>query len=267
MAPADRPRLLVVKAGGSSGVDREAVAADVAAVAATGERVVLVHGVSAEADVLQERMGHPAKTVVSPSGHQSRRTDRRTLELFAMAALGVETFRYVELLRKHGARAVGLFGCLAGPRKNVRAVGGGRTVLLRDDYTGKVERVDAGLLRFVLERGEVPVLPPLALSDEGEGLNVDGDRAAATVAAALSADRLVLLTNVPGLLRSLDDPKSVVARASVDEAEALAQGRMKKKALAAREALAAGVREVRIASGRVDRPVRRALDGEGTLIA
>lgn len=267
MVPADRPRLLVVKVGGSAGVDREAVAADVASLAAEGQRVVLVHGASAETDALATALGHPPRTVVSPSGQQSRRTDRRTLEIFAMAALGGETFRYVELLRRHGAPAVGVFGVLAGPRKNVRAIDGEKVVLLRDDFTGKVERVDATLLRALLERGDVPVLPPLALSDEGEGLNVDGDRAAATVAAALGATRLVILTNVPGLLRSLDDPASVLRTASVDEADALAQGRMKKKVLAAREALAGGVTEVRIASGRVDRPIRRALDGAGTLVS
>ncbi len=259
--------MIVVKVGGSSGIDREAVAADVAAVARAGERVVLVHGASAQTDRLSELLGHPARTIVSPSGQQSRRTDRRTLEIFAMAALGGETFSYVELLQRHGAPAVGLFGALAGPRKSVRAVEGEKVVLLRDDYTGKVEHVDAGLLRSVLAAGAVPVLPPLALSGDGEGLNVDGDRAAASVAAALGADALVMLTNVPGLLRSLDDPASLVREASVAEAEALAQGRMKKKALAAREALEAGVGRVVIASGCVERPLRRALEGQGTRVA
>jgi acetylglutamate/LysW-gamma-L-alpha-aminoadipate kinase len=258
---------LVVKVGGSSGIDRAAVAADVAAVAARGEGVVLVHGASAETDALATTLGHPPRTIVSPSGQQSRRTDRRTLELFAMAALGVETFAYVELLRRGGANAVGILGALAGPRKNVRTVEDGRTVLLRDDYTGKVETVDVALLRSLLGRGSVPVLPPLALSPEGEGLNIDGDRAAAAVAAALGAETLLILTNVAGLLRSIDDPASVVASASLDEADALAQGRMKKKAMAAREAIDGGVARVVIASGRVDRPVARALAGEGTRIA
>jgi len=256
----------VVKVGGSAGVDRDAVAADVAALSSAGERIVLVHGASSETDRLSETLGHPSRTIVSPSGQQSRRTDRRTLEIFAMAALGIETFSYVELLRRHGARAVGLFGVLAGPRKAVRAREGDRVVLLRDDHTGRVERVDADTLRALLDAGAVPVLPPLALSDEGEGLNVDGDRAAAAVAVALGARSLVILTNVPGLLRVLDDPASLVRVASVEEAETLAQGRMKKKALAAREALAGGVARVRIASARIDRPVRRALAGEGTLV-
>ncbi len=257
---------MVVKVGGSAGIDRSAVARDVAAVVAAGERVVLVHGASAETDTLATTLGHPARTIVSPSGQQSRRTDRRTLEIFAMAALGVETFSYVELLRRHGATAVGIFGVLGGARKNVRAVEGGRTVLLRDDYTGKVEQIEVDLLAWLLGRGEIPVLPPLALSPDGEGLNVDGDRAAAAVAVALGADALVILTNVAGVLRSVDDPASVVAHASLDEADGFAGGRMKKKVMAAREAIGGGVRRVIVASGRVERPVARALAGEGTTI-
>ncbi|MDE3112745.1 MAG: [LysW]-aminoadipate kinase [Chloroflexota bacterium] len=257
---------IVVKVGGSAGIDRGAVARDVAAVAAGGERVLLVHGASAATDALATTLGHPARTIVSPSGQQSRRTDRRTLEIFAMAALGVETFSYVELLRRAGAPAIGVFGALAGPRKNVRAVEAGKVVMLRDDYTGKVETVDVPLLRNMLERGSLPVLPPLALSPEGEGLNVDGDRAAAAVAVALGASALVILTNVPGVLRSVDDPTSVVATATPGEADALAGGRMKKKVMAAREALDGGVARVVIASGRVERAVARALAGDGTTI-
>jgi acetylglutamate/LysW-gamma-L-alpha-aminoadipate kinase len=259
--------VIVVKVGGSSGIDRAAVAADVAAVAARGERIVLVHGASSQTDELASALGHPASTVVSPSGQQSRRTDRRTLEIFAMAALGVETFAYVELLRRAGAAGVGLFGALSGPRKNVRAVEGDRVVLLRDDFTGKVDRVDLDALQALLDQGKVAVLPPLALSTEGEGLNVDGDRAAAAVAVALHADALVILTNVPGLLRSVDDPRSLVADASLDEADALAQGRMKKKAMAAREAIDGGVARVIVASGRVERPLAAALAGGGTAIS
>ncbi|TMD57370.1 MAG: [LysW]-aminoadipate kinase [Chloroflexi bacterium] len=258
--------MIVVKVGGSAGIDREAVAADVAALSAQGERVVLVHGASAETDRLSELLGHPSRTVVSPSGQQSRRTDRRTLEIFAMAALGIETFSYVELLRRHGANGVGVFGALSGPRKHVRAREGERVVVLRDDYTGKVERVDARALAALLESGAVPVLPPLAVSDDGEGLNVDGDRAAASIAAALAADTLVILTNVPGLLRAVEDTGSLLRQVSVEEAETFAQGRMKKKAMAAREALAGGVRRVQISSAQLDRPVRRALEGAGTLV-
>ncbi|MBI2773813.1 MAG: hypothetical protein HYX56_04895 [Chloroflexi bacterium] len=99
----------------------------------------------------------------------------------------------------------------------------------------------------------MPVVAPLAITADGDALNVDGDRAAARIAVALGARELIVLTNVPGLLRDLGDPRSIVPAASLAEADALAQGRMKKKVLAAREALEAGVSEVwiRMASGGV----------------
>lgn len=258
---------IVVKVGGSAGIDRAAVAADLARLRQEGELIVLVHGASAETDALATALGHPARTIVSPSGQQSRRTDRRTLEIFALAALGVETFSYVELLRRAGARPLGVFGVLAATRKDVRAVQDGKTILLRDDYTGRIEHIHGGPLRQLMGEGWIPVLPPLALSDLGEGLNVDGDRAAAAIAGAMKARALVILTNVPGILRSVGDPGSLVASATLEEAEALAQGRMKKKAMAAREALEREVTRVVIASGRVEHPVTRALAGEGTTIA
>lgn len=245
----------VVKAGGSAGVDRDAVADLVATFAREGQ-VVLVHGASAETDRLSELLGHPPRTIVSPSGHQSRRTDRRTLELFAMAALGVETFLYLEKLQARGIDAIALSGpsgrVLQGTRKDVRHVENGKTILLRDDHTGSIDEVRADLLRAQLSEGRVPVIAPLAVGQDGCALNVDGDRAAARIAAALGAGELLILTNVPGLLREVSDPASVVPSASVQEAEVLASGRMKKKILAAKEALAGGVPAVRIRSAAGD---------------
>jgi acetylglutamate/LysW-gamma-L-alpha-aminoadipate kinase len=245
------PVRAVIKAGGSDGVDRAAVA-DLIASIARREPVVLVHGASAETDRLSTLLGHPPETIVSPSGHQSRRTDRRTLEIFAMAALGVENFLYVELLQARGIDAVGLSGLsgrlLSGRRKTIRAVKDGKTVLLRDDFTGTIDDVNTRFLDELLAARRVPVVAPLALSTEGEALNVDGDRAAARIAAALGAEQLVILTNVPGLLRDVADRSSVVSQATLDEADALAHGRMKKKVLAAREAIEAGVGEVWIRS-------------------
>ena len=241
----------VIKAGGSAGVDRDAVA-DLVAERVREGQVVLVHGASAETDRLSEALGHPVRTVTSPSGHQSRRTDRRTLELFAMAALGRESFLYLEKLQARGIDALSLSGpsgrVLVGTRKDIRVVENGRTLILRDDHTGSIDSVATELLESVLRDGRLPVIAPLAIGADGCALNVDGDRAAARVAAALRADELLILTNVPGLLRDITDPSSLVATATVAEAEALAQGRMKKKVLAAKEALAGGVPSVRIRS-------------------
>src|SRR3989475_3271433 len=249
----------VVKAGGSRGVARAAVATRVAEVARLDE-IGLVQGGSAETARLGAALGVPQETITSPSGHSSRRTDRRTLEVFAMAALGVENFLYVEKLQQRGIDAVGLSGIsgrlLVAKRKDVRSVKDGKTFLLRDDYTGTVEAVNLPLLTQFIGPGRVPVVAPLALSTENEALNVDGDRVAAAIAVAIDADALIILTSVPGLLRDVDDPTSLVAETTVAEAEALATGRMKVKILAAREALEGGVDEVVIRAPTGDPNVR-----------
>ena len=258
------PLRAVIKAGGSKGVSRDAVA-DLVAEVARHDEIVLVHGASAETDRLAAALGVPQEQITSPSGHVSRRTDRRTLEIFAMAALGIENFQYVEKLQQRGVDAVGLSGLsgrlLVARKKDVRSVRDGKTVLLRDDFTGTVEAVNLPLLTQFIGPGRVPVVAPLALSTDNEALNVDGDRVAARIAVAIDADALLILTNVPGLLRDVNDPSSLVAEITLDEAEKLAQGRMKKKILAAREAIEAGVDEVVIRSATGDPTVRTVIHG------
>jgi len=253
------PLRAVIKAGGSKGVSRDAVA-DLVAQVARQDEIVLVHGASAETDRLGEALGVPQEQITSPSGHVSRRTDRRTLEVFALAALGVENFQYVEKLQQRGIDAVGLSGLsgrlLVAKKKDVRAVKGDKTLLLRDDYTGKVEAVNLPLLTQFIGPGRVPVVAPLALSTENEALNVDGDRVAAAIAVAIDADALIILTSVPGLLRDIADPRTLIPETTLAEAESLAEGRMKVKILAAREALEGGVDEVVIRSASADLNLR-----------
>jgi [amino group carrier protein]-L-2-aminoadipate/L-glutamate 6-kinase len=254
----------VIKAGGSAGVDRDSVA-DLVADVARSDEIVLVHGASGETDRLQAALGHPVETIVSPSGHQSRRTDRRTLELFAMAALGIENFLYTEKLQARGVDAVGLSGLsgrlLVAERKAVRAVKDGKTIVLHDDFTGTVKAVNVPLLRQFMGPSRVPVVAPLALSLENEAVNVDGDRVAARIAVAIEADALLILTNVAGLLRDVSDPGSLLAETTLDEAERFALGRMKKKILAAREAIEGGVGEVVIRQASGDPNVRTVIHG------
>jgi acetylglutamate/LysW-gamma-L-alpha-aminoadipate kinase len=123
---------------------------------------------------------------------------------------------------------------------------------------------------LLLDHGYLPVLCPPAVSYEGEAVNVDGDTAAAMLAAALKAADFLILSNVPGLLRDLRDPDSVVARIpakAINEFLPLAQGRMKRKLMAAAIALEGGVGRVILATANTDRPVTSALQGRGTVIA
>ena len=141
--------------------------------------------------------------------------------------------------------------------------------MLRDDWTGTVDRVNADLLTLLLDAGYFPVLTPPGASDQGEAINVDGDRAAAMVAAAFNADSLIILSNVPGLLRQFPDESSLIRqipRAKAEDFMQYAQGRMKKKVMGAVEAIGEGVQRVIFADGRIEQPITKALAGHGTQI-
>ncbi len=267
--------MIVIKAGGNGGLDVDAVCADIAELVQKGEQVVLVHGGSHETNVISEKLGHPPRFVTSVSGHVSRYTDRETLEIFTMVTAGRINKLLVERLQQLGVNAIGLSGLdgrlLEGRRKDVlRIVENGRRKILRGDYSGKIERVNVTLLRTLLEAGYVPVVAPLAISYQSEALNVDGDRVAAAISVALKAQTLIILSNVPGLLRRFPDESTVISHIPLARAEEhldrYAQGRMKKKLLGAIEALRDGVGRVVIADGRVACPLHRALAGQGTVM-
>ena len=264
---------LVVKIGGAAGMDTQinSIVREVAQLIAEGERVVLLHGGSDLTSALCEQLGLPVRTITSPDGMTSRYTDEQTLRAYAMAVAGQINTELVALLQSQGINALGLSGvdgrALVARRKPaVRSVlPGGRVQILRDDYTGRIVEVNAALLNLLLDQGYIPVLAPLALGTGGERLNVDGDRAAAAVAVALHADSLVILTNVPGLLASVDDPSTLlreIPAAQLDKAFRYAQGRMRKKLLGAQEALSGGVARVCIGNA----PLRALLNGAGTTL-
>jgi acetylglutamate/LysW-gamma-L-alpha-aminoadipate kinase len=266
--------MIVIKIGGSAGINLDSVCNDIASLVKEGKQIVVMHGAGKETDALGEKLGYPAKHVTSPQGYTSRYTDRTTLEIFAMASRGkINTF-LVERLQKLGVNAVGLSGVdgrlLEGTRKDaIRIVENGRQRILRDDYTGRVEKVNTDLLRVLLDRGYVPVVAPLAISYQSDAINIDGDRAAAMMAGALAAEQLVIVTNVPGLLRNYPDEASLITHIDknrIEQSIDFAEGRMKKKVLGASEALELGVRQVIFADGRIEQPIQRALAGQGTVI-
>lgn len=265
---------IVIKLGGAAGVSVAPVLADVAHLAAQGWPVILVHGTSAAADDLAARVGLPVRHITSPSGHVSRYTDPDMLELYVMAAAGGVNKALVAELQRMGCNALGLSGVdgrllLARRKDAVRAIEGGRQRIVRDDYTGQIEAANGQLLDLLLDAGVTPVVAPLALGLGGERLNVDGDRAAAMIAGAVGADALVILSNVPGLLADYPDESSLVRHVPAEHlhtVEHLAQGRMKKKLLAAKEALERNVPTVVLADSRRAMPVRAALQGAGTVI-
>jgi acetylglutamate/LysW-gamma-L-alpha-aminoadipate kinase len=267
--------MIIVKAGGSAGINMDAVCSDVVSLLQQGEQVVLVHGSSHETNVISEKLGHPPRFVTSPSGHVSRYTDRQTLEIIAMVTAGRINKLLVEKLQQLGVNALGLSGLdgrlLEGKRKSaLRIVENGKRKVLRGEYSGIIEKVNVDLLHMLLEAGYVPVVAPLAISHAGEAVNVDGDRVAAAIATALKAPTVVILSNVPGLLRDPGDETTIVSQIQLVHIhgylERYARGAMKRKLLGAMEALHDGVGQVILSDGRVDQPLQHALAGHGTTI-
>jgi len=266
--------ITVIKLGGTEGVDFSAICLDAAELLQQGKQLVLVHGGSAEANSLGDALGTPPKMITSPSGYTSRYTDRKTLEIFLMAVNGKVNSLLTERLQMLGINAFGLCGLdgrlLRATRKDaIQSIENGKRKMIRDDYTGRIENVNNELLSMLLGAGYLPVIAPVAVSEKGEALNVDADRAAAMVAAALKAETLILLTAVPGLMKKFPDEATLIRQlpqSQIAEASESAQGRMKKKVLGAQEALEGGVGSVIIADGRIQNPISNALSGNGTVI-
>ena len=267
--------MLVIKVGGGKSIDVDAVVADIAHLRKEGQALILVHGGAETTNEVAEALGHPPQFITSESGYTSRRTDRRTLEIFEMVYCGQLNKMWVEKLQRAGVNAVGLSGLdgriFEGGRKaTLRARFGSRRIVIRDDWTGTVDRVNLDLLRLLQSAGYQPVLTPPGASESGEAINVDGDRAAATLAAACNAEALVILSNVPGLLRAFPDESTLISKipkAKIENYVSFAEDRMKKKVLGAVEALNDGVEKVILADGRIEEPIRNALEGGGTHIA
>jgi acetylglutamate/LysW-gamma-L-alpha-aminoadipate kinase len=178
------------------------------------------------------------------------------------------------MLRSGGINAIGLSGIdgglLKGKKKgSIKYVENGKVKVLHNDNTGAVESVNTSLLQLLLDAGYIPVITIPIEADGGGSLNADADRAAASIASAVKADHLILLTNKPGLLKNAGDDNSLIREvkgSQMDQAMDYAQGRMKKKVLAAKEAISGGVPKVVISNANSERPLTKALSGEGTVL-
>ena len=255
--------MITIKIGGSVVDDlHPSVIADIKKIAEQG--VILVHGGGKEVTKVTEQLGKKPKFVVSPSGVKSRYTDLETAEIFTMVMSGRVNKTIVKMLQKNGINAVGLSGIdgkiiqanrkkkliIMNEKKRKQVIDGG--------YTGKITQVNVSLIKSILDQGYTPVISPIAISEEFDLLNVDGDRAAANIAGQVKADKVLFLTNVDGLLI---DEKLVDTLTLAKAKEILPQigFGMEKKILAATEALEMGVGEALIANGQRENPISSAI--------
>ena len=229
------------------------------------ESVVIVHGGGKWVTEMSQKMGKEPKFVTSPSGIKSRYTDKETAEIFTMVISGKINKEIVRLLQENGINAVGLSGvdaCLIRAKRKQKLIiinDKGRKQVIDGGYTGKISEVNSGFIKNLLGQGIIPVISPVAISEEYDMLNVDGDRAAANVAGAIGCDKVLFVTNVDGLM--LDD--KLVTKISKQDAQKAMQSigpGMEKKILASTEAIEMGVRTALIASGKRENPISMAIE-------
>ena len=256
--------MIVIKIGGSvvDGLHTSALA-DIKSIAEE-YHLVFVHGGGKEVTSTATKLGKEQKFIMSPGGVRSRYTDKETAEIYTMVMSGKLNKSIVQMLLRNGINAVGIAGIDGGVLKAERKKKlliineKGRKMVIEGGYTGKITSVDATLISNLVRSGYVPVISPIALSEDFDFLNVDGDRAAAYVAGGIKAEKVIFVTDVNGLMLN----GKLVSSMTLDEAKnalpKIGSG-MDKKVLACIEAIEMGVKEAIIASGQVENPMSAAV--------
>lgn len=265
--------LLVIKMGGS--ILKEGASTDLVTdlkEVAKANKVILVHGGGVEVTEIASKLGKKQKFIISPEGFRSRYTDKETIEIYTMVMAGKINKQIVLALQSQGIPAVGLSGLdatiLKAERKTklIAVDERGKKKVIDGGYTGRITQVNSELLNLLLENGYVPIVTPIAVSQDYEPLNVDGDRTAAKIAGAVKADKLILLTDVEGLMLKGERVPKIAATEIKEVLPSIGQG-MSTKVHAGLDALNQGVKEVIVTSGIVKQPISSALKYEvGTVI-
>ena len=258
-------KTVVVKYGGNAMVNvklKEQVMEDIVLLWLIGVKVVLVHGGGPEISQLMEKLG---KTPEFVDG--LRVTDRETADIAQMVLAGKVGKTLVNLLQMKGGRAVGISGM------------DGRLIeaKIKDErlgFVGEITSVNTDPVRDLLDKGYIPVVSTLGCDAKGNTYNINGDTAAARIAGALGAERMILMTDTAGILRDKDDPSTLIPEVTVEEAaklreEGIVSGGMIPKVECCVEAIRRGVRKVIIMDGRVPHAILTELltdEGAGTMV-
>ena len=245
-------KIFVIKAGGAIFGDlagTRSLIEQIAILHHLGIRVVLVHGGGPQLDAMQRSLG------IEPRMVKGRRvTDDRTIDATTMVLNGLINTRILAACRELGIDAVGLSGVDSGlVRAHRRAPVKVDGEAVDYGYVGDIVSIDAGVLRKQLDAGLMPVVSPVSSDDSGTVLNINADTVAASIGAALGAEKLILCTGAPGILERRDDPRSLVSYtdlaglARLEQSGSLADG-MLPKASAIEAAIRGGVRRVHVSS-------------------
>ena len=258
-------KIVVIKYGGNAMINeqlKQQVMEDVALLWLIGVKVVLVHGGGPEISETMKRLGKQAQFV-----NGLRVTDKETVDIVQMVLAGKVNKTLVNLLQMKGGHAVGLSGI----------DGGIIEATMKDEtlgYVGKITRIRTQPITDLLEKNYIPVISTVASDRQGNTYNINGDTAAAYIAGALNAERLIMMTDIAGILRDKDDPDTLIPALTVTEAkklfdEGVISGGMIPKVDCCIEAIGKGVKHVVIMDGRVPHSILMELltdEGAGTMV-
>ena len=258
-------KIVVVKYGGGAMVNetlKQQVMEDIVLLRLVGVKVVLVHGGGPEISALMEKLGKKPEFVDG-----LRVTDRETVDIVQMALAGKVNKTLVNLLEMKGGRAIGLSGMdgrMIEAKKKDERLG----------WVGEITGINIEPVRDLLDKGYIPVVSTLGCDGEGNTYNINGDTAAAQIAGALGAERMILMTDIAGILRDRDDPSTLIPEITTEEAarlreEGVVTGGMIPKVDCCVEAIRRGVKRVIIMDGRVPHSILMELltdEGAGTMI-
>ena len=258
-------KTVVVKYGGNAMVSeqiREQVMEDIALLWLIGVEVVLIHGGGPDVSEMMAKLG---KTPIFVDG--LRVTDKETMDIAQMVLAGKINKTLVNLLEMKGGRAIGLSGMdgrLIEARVKDEKLG----------FVGEIIKINPSPVTDLMEKNYIPVISTIGCDRMGNAYNINGDTAAAFIAGALGAERLILMTDIGGILRDRNDPDSLIPEVSIDEAEELKSsgvisGGMIPKIDCCVEAIRRGVKNVVIMDGRVPHSILMELltdEGAGTMV-
>ena len=258
-------KIVVVKYGGNAMVDehlKQQVMEDIVLLWLIGVKIVLVHGGGPEISDIMSRLGKKVEFVDG-----LRVTDKETVDIVQMVLAGKVNKTLVNLLEMMGGKAMGISGM------------DGRLIecSVKDErlgYVGKIDKINIAPVVDLLEKGYIPVISTVGCDLSGNSYNINGDTAAAFIAGALQAERLIMMTDIAGVMRDKDDPNSLIPMLAVSEAEELKKqgiisGGMIPKVDCCVEAIREGVRNVTIMDGRVSHSILMELltdEGAGTMV-
>lgn len=241
-------KTVVIKYGGNAMINedlQDAVMTDIVLLRSVGINVVLVHGGGPEINELLSKIGKESKFVDG-----LRYTDEETVDVVQMVLAGKVSKRLVNLLHHHGGHAIGICGLDDGMIK-------AKKVEDKDiGFVGDIVSVDTTLINGILDQHYIPVISTVGGGENGEVYNINADIAAAKIASALGAEKLLLMTDVRGLLRDKDDESTLIHVVNVSEVpklkrEGIIKGGMIPKIDCCVEAVRRGVKRTHIIDGRI----------------